>query len=164
MAMARASALSKSVEQTRAIALRLLARRDHTAAELIQKLQRRHCPPEAIESVIHELTRRDYLDDVRFATGFLRSRVNRGYAPRLIRRMLQQKGVSDASIERALTQTDMPPEDVLLRRLCTHRGYLSSEGDTSRLSSKERARVYRFLLRRGFSRATIYELLQHHEA
>lgn len=78
----------------RAAALRLLARREHSRAELARKLRQRDVPKDIIELVLDEYEREGWLSDERFADVYGRQRFDLGYGPLRIRSELQQRGVT----------------------------------------------------------------------
>ena len=154
------SCRTESLEKIQVVALRLLTVRDYAAAELAEKLRGKHYSHQLVDQVIQQLLSRNYLNDVRFATRVLHTRIKRGYAPALIQRMLENRGITRTCIDEALGQIDVPPESVLIRELCKQRRFLPPKPDLTRPQKKQHlARLYRFLIRRGFSRPAIYEFI-----
>ena len=152
-------AARRSALKRRAIAL--LARREHSRAELARKLlvaphpPRRRQPlpdeqppsprpsPALVESVLDELAELRLLSDRRMAESLVRSGASRFGSARLSQE-LQRKGldeqlVADALAPLAGTEQDRAQE-VWQRRF-----------GQPPINLKERARQYRFLLGRGFS-------------
>ncbi len=84
----------------------LLARREHTAAELQQKLQRKGVSESLAASVIGRLRDEGLQSDERFAEQFVRQRMARGQGPVKIRYELSQRGVGDSLIEQYLINDD----------------------------------------------------------
>lgn len=149
-----------SLARVEATALRMLTAREHGCAELAAKLRQHHYDSELIAVVIKRLRRQNYLNDVRFAEALLLSRARKGYAPRFAEKVLHDKGVAVAAIDKALAHADLPSETSLIHHLCDKRGYPSLNASlTRRERRKEFARIYRFLQRRGFSQASILEAL-----
>ncbi|MES1196012.1 MAG: regulatory protein RecX, partial [Steroidobacter sp.] len=66
-------------------AVRLLARREHAAAEIRQKLKFRGYDDNVTAEVIDDLLRQRLLSDERFAEMFIRSRAERGQGPARLR-------------------------------------------------------------------------------
>lgn len=89
-----ASVYATPSEEIRAIALRLLARREHSRQELVLKLRQRGFEPASIEPILDEYEERDWLSDQRFADMLVRQRHEAGYGPLKIRADLQQKGIT----------------------------------------------------------------------
>jgi len=132
-------------EQVRAVALRLLARREHSRLELQLKLRQRHFPQALIDMVLDEYEERGWLDDQRFGDVYARSRVDRGYGPLRIVAELQQRGVRRIpDCLQDMTEADWQRHALALRK---RRFGLTD----LRADPEERLRQARFLLRRGFS-------------
>lgn len=79
--------------------LRLLARREHSRRELLDKLLARGYPVAEADAVIAEMSNRDWQNDDRYAQAFVRQRIEKGYGPLRIRHELQQRGIVDADID-----------------------------------------------------------------
>jgi len=129
-------------------ALRLLARREHSRAELARKLARRAESPEALARLLDELAARKQLSDERYAEARAHQ-LARKYGAARIRHDLRSKGVDDAVAERASAGGELERARAILAR--KYRMPV-----TSRM---ERARRTRFLQSRGFSHDTIRTLL-----
>ncbi|MBW6390535.1 regulatory protein RecX [Billgrantia antri] len=128
-------------------AIRLLARREYSRAELAQRLASRAHPPEAIDACLDALAEDGLQSDARFAESFLRSRMMRGQGPLKVRGELERRGVERTLVATTLAAAEQDGEvdwfelaaEALSRRF-TH------PGD----SPRERARRERFLASRGF--------------
>lgn len=132
-------------------ALRLLARREHSRAELSRKLAPHAESPEALDAVLDDLAARDLLSDERYVDMRLRARQARLGDARLAYE-LRTQGVSAELIEAALAAGD--GEQVRAQRVWQHKfGSLASDAD-------ERARQARFLASRGFSTETIRRVVR----
>lgn len=140
-------------------ALRLLGRREHSRLELRRKLGRRDVTRAAIELVLDELAERELQSDERFARDYARSRVRRGYGPIRIRADLRSRGVEAGLGDRIVDALELDGEPVdwaaVARATCERRFGELSPGDT-----KERARRWRSLARRGFSAGQISSALE----
>ena len=137
--------------RTRAISL--LARREHSRAELSRKLTQRGAQKDALEVVLDELEAEGLLSEARFVEAFVRWRTQRGQGPVKIRAELSRRGIDDDLIERFLTRTaDSWLE--LLRSVRTRRFGEDSPGD-----KQSWARQARFLSSRGFPADLIYSAL-----
>lgn len=77
--------------------MRLLARREHTRAELRRKLLARAQEGEDVEGLLDELTRRGWLSDARFAEQAARAKAKR-FGPLKLAHYLKSRGVDDAAI------------------------------------------------------------------
>jgi regulatory protein len=135
----------------------LLARREHSRAELARKLLRRLGATESpvdVEAALDELQRRGLLSESRFAASLVRTR-----SPR----------IGDARLKYELRARGVPSE-VAAAALADLRGAGGSELARARDvwsrrfgavpdSAEERARQARFLQRRGFSADVIRKVL-----
>ncbi len=136
--------------KVRDCALRLLARRDHSAAELKRKLVQRGFSSDCCEVIITWLVEMGYLDDRRFAERWAEAALKTGRCFGLrLRLELQQRGVVAglaADVVEELTKDHN--ESLSLRALSEHRfpGF-----DPHTATDKEKRRIFGFLQRRGFS-------------
>lgn len=129
-------------------ALRLLARREHSRAELARKLSPHAESAAALEALLAELQSRKQLSDERFAES--RAHVlARKYGPARIRQDLKSKGVS-AELAQRVSRTD---------ELEHARAILQRRYPVAPLTRKERARRVRFLQGRGFSADIVHRLV-----
>lgn len=131
-------------------AVRLLARREHTRAELARKLAS-HGADEEIDTVLNELARSGLQSDVRFAESYLRSQAGRLGSVRL-RQTLRQKGVCAELVQ---TQIEDLPDELARAHAVWRKKFASTPAD-----AKEWARQARFLQGRGFSSEIIRKLLK----
>ena len=132
----------------KARALRLLARREHSCAELARKLAPHASSPEALRALLDELQARKQLSDERFAEARVRSLSSKFGAAR-IRHDLRSKGVAAALVE------GLPSGDELERA----RAILARKYRAPPASLEERAKRARFLQGRGFAFQVIHDLL-----
>lgn len=132
--------------RARSVALRLLARREHSRYELSLKLRQRQIDAEVIEAVLGEYEHQGWLDDHRFADVYARQRMDSGYGPLKILAELQQRGIKQHSPD---CLTEASDDDWCRRaiRLREKRFGLGSLDD----DLPEKLRQARFLNRRGFS-------------
>lgn len=138
-----------SVRSLRARALDLLARRDHSAAELRCKLGRRGESPEEIEALLRRLAEEGLLDEGRFARGYARRRAGRGFGKARILQELLERGVDRAQAETALEETELPDELDQALELARRR----------HASGRSQASIARFLQSRGFPHAVVQKTL-----
>ena len=133
-------------EQVLRRALGLLARREHSCAELIAKLVRAGHGRAEAECAVEDLGSRGLVCDSRFAEAFIRSRIERGGGPLRIRRDLEARGIEPPIIERLL-DPDGEEWEARARRVRDKRF-----GAALPAERNEAARQARFLLGRGFTR------------
>ncbi|MBO6849282.1 MAG: regulatory protein RecX, partial [Marinobacter sp.] len=79
--------------KARSVALRLLARREHSRLELSLKLRQRQIERAVIDRVLDDYEAEGWLNDDRFADVYARQRMDLGYGPLRILSELQQRGV-----------------------------------------------------------------------
>jgi len=127
----------------KARALRLLAQREHSRAELERKLGPHADTPEALTVVLDALQARGFIDEQRVVESFLSSRAGRWGAARL-RVALQAKGL-DA--ERVSEAVDSVRATELERARAVWQRKFGQPADDAR----GRARQMRFLAARGFA-------------
>lgn len=87
-------------------AIAFLARREHTAFELTQKLAKRGFDARAIQAVVLRLEEQGYLSLDRFLGEFLNERLGRCVGPLKITSQLRSRGVSDFEIQQAVKKRD----------------------------------------------------------
>lgn len=126
-------------------AMDLLARREHSYAELLRKLQQRGASREMAEIELDRLQEEGLLSDERFCEAYVHARSQRGYGPLRLREELRQRGVAEGLIERELqsAERDWPA----LARVAFAKRF--PEGPATDI--RERARQQRFMQYRGFS-------------
>jgi len=137
-------------------ALKLLARREHSQRELINKLKKKAFTLDQIKSLLESLKEEGLQSDQRFAEAFTKERIRMGYGPRVISMALQERGVTEALIDDSISvYSDVFWEEqleALWRRRFGNKPY---DKDLA-----EKARQYRFLSYRGFDSHQIYTLLK----
>lgn len=139
------------------VAIRILARRDHSCSELTQKLVARGFSKESVYQVICECQRRNYLDDAHYASSYARRLHNKGYGWRRIEQMLADKGLDRKLIHDSLADYWQERIQVQGCRQALRKKNPKRPGNES--FEKARAKIYRFLYQRGFSPAIILRVL-----
>lgn len=133
-------------------ALRFLAAREHSRAELQRKLAPHAESAEALDILLDELAEKKQLSDARFAEA--RSHLlSRKYGASRIAHDLRSRGVSDEEAQSALAAARAT--DLERAREVYHRKFRSPPS-----SREERARHMRFLQSRGFSFDVIKSVMQ----
>ena len=140
------------MSELRQKAVALLARREHTRAELSRKLAP-HGTDEEIDAVINQLQTSGLQSDARFAEAFLRAKAAR-FGPARLRQTLRQKGVDAEMASEQIAAAGLPDE------LDQARTVWSRKFGTVPADAKEWARQARFLQSRGFSSDAIRRLLK----
>lgn len=138
-------------------ALNLLARREHSALELRDKLARRGVDAELIGRLLAELAAAGLQSDARFAEAYANARADKGYGPLRLRAELAQRGVAERIISATLDEFDeLWPQ--ALARLARKRFGLDPGAGGPVPERHEQARQTRFLRQRGFTLAQISAL------
>ncbi|WP_051282940.1 regulatory protein RecX [Silanimonas lenta] len=141
-------------------ALRLLVRREHSAAELRRRLGGRGLAADELDTALETLQRQGFQDDARYAGALLRSRAAAGRGPLRIRAELRQNGVAAGHIEAAFAAAAAEGLDwqALAARVAARfiPGLRRARGPDAR---RERQRALAFLLRRGFPQALARQAL-----
>ncbi len=133
-------------------AIGLLARREHTRAELARKLSGLGTQEE-IATVLADMEASQLQSDNRTAENYLRSNASRLGASRL-RHSLKTRGVAPEVIEEQLAQADLPDE-IDRARAAWGRKFSAAPSNP-----KEWARQARFLQSRGFAGDIVRRLLK----
>ncbi len=134
--------------------MNLLARREHSLAELRLKLRRRFPDEMAVETELQKLVAEKLQSDARYAESFARQRATRGYGPLRVRQEMRDKGLSDQAVSAALEVLALDwaalAAQVLRKKF----------GPRDCADIKEKARRVRFMQYRGFSTEHYQSLLQ----
>ena len=141
------------------VALDLLSRRDRSEAELRKKLLSKEIPLQEVDTVVARLKELNYLDDRLLAMRLASSAVTagRGYGLRLALD-LARKGIPRPIADETLTEiTELHDERELVRELLG-RKFPTFAPDVA--DNREKMRIMNFLLRRGFSRSTVFEAMR----
>jgi len=145
-------------DDTYLAALKMLARRELSEAQLHQRLIRREHDPEAIEAALARLRAERSLDDERVAGAIARSETGLKKRGRYrVLRRIEAAGIAPAIARRAVDETfatidaDALMSEALARRL---RGKARIEDD------KAFNRLYRYLVAQGFEPDRVMALLR----
>ncbi len=149
--MARRTVLSAAEK-----ALRLLAVRPHSEAELRRKLFRSGFPPDEIDTVIADCLKRGYLNDQLLAGDSAQMLNQRGCGARLIRQKLRQRGIAPETAAAAAEANAANEEPAA--RMALEFKLRMLRGEKNPRKKKEKA--FRFLLSRGFASGLALKLLQ----
>lgn len=129
----------------RAYAMGLLARRERSCAELVQRLTARGYAPRLTAAVVAGLAGEGLVSDQRYATERVRVRAEQGVGPLRIHSELRERGLASETIAAALDVTDPLWAERASRARRKRFGAALPQDRT------ERARQARFLQGRGFS-------------
>ena len=135
--------------------LALLARREHSQKELLNKLLVKGLVKHDILAVIDELALQGWQSDSRYAESYARHRIHKGYGPLWIAYELRKNGVEAVNLDDIVQQT-AGSWMALLEQV-----YSKKYGHDSVLDRNEWAKRTRFLIQRGFSGTMISALFDH---
>ena len=136
--------------------VRLLSRREHSAQELRLKLKQRGFSNDAIQDALMLCETKRLQSDARFAEMLYRSKLQRGYGPRVIRQLLKQAGVAEAVIEATFEEMALEVNwqaEVL-------RVWQKKYGNKADISPLAQQKQRQFLIYRGFPEATIKQFFK----
>ncbi len=133
-------------------ALAMLARREHTRAEMTRKLSPHAESPEQIEHLLNALAARGWLSETRFAESRANT-LSRKFGSRKIEYDLKSRGVSAEVVEQTLQSTRS--QELENCRTAWQRKFEALPQDAT-----ERGRQMRFLAGRGFSADAVRSVLK----
>lgn len=148
-------AISSDLKQIKESGLRLLARREHSQKELLNKLLLRGFGKDEILVVIDEFALQGWQSDSRYAESYARSRIQKGYGPAWISYELKKKGIEAVDLEDLVCKTAGSWLELL------EQIYTKKYGHDLRIDLNEWAKRSRFLMQRGFSGTMISALFDH---
>ena len=137
----------------RAVAIRLLARREYSRAELAACLRKRSVEPDAIDRTLDALVAQGYLSDARYAQVVVAGRSGR-FSRRAIAHAITEKRVTPEAAQAALAPLAERDEQADAHALWERRF-----GEPPR-DEREKARHVRFLLSRGYSMSLALRVLR----
>jgi regulatory protein len=142
---AAAKAAQADERAVRTAALALLAGRDFTRHELVERLSRRGYQLALVQSAVATLVAENLLRDERYVELFVDQHSRRGHGPMRIRQDLRQRGIESDAIDTALATGDVDWTESA--RAARRRRF----GTALPADRRERAKQARFLQYRGFS-------------
>jgi regulatory protein len=137
-------------------ALKLLARREHSRAELARKLAIHAGEPAEVERVLDDFERRGWLSEHRVVEQLVHARRSR-YGARRIEHDLRGKGVSEEAVLAALA--GLKAGELEAAREVWRRKF----GGKPPRAPADRARQVRFLQGRGFGLEVIFKVMKGEE-
>jgi len=144
-------------EKAFAYAIKLLARRDRSIAEIERKLADRGFPSDVAGGVVARLSGSGYLDDRRFAARWAEWAVTngKGYGPRLCHELIRRGVSREIALETVSGITASYDEQETVSALIARKfaGF-----DPESASPRERKRVLDYLQRRGYSAAAVFRV------
>jgi regulatory protein len=128
-------------------ALRQLARRELSEAQLRQRLSRRGLLPDDIDSAISRLLQDGSLDDARVAGAIARTQLSiKKRGARRVQREIEAAGIASALAERAVAEVygEVDADALMAAAIDRRLGTRSLDDD------REMARIFRYLVGQGF--------------
>ncbi len=149
-----ASAFRHELSRAHTKALELLARREHTAQEIMRKLEQRGYRPEVISECVIKLKDDNSIDETRFAAYYIESRLRRSPRGRpAVVAELVQRGIDRALAENAVDSYEAEHPGAFAEAL--HRALRKVGRDTT---SPEK--IARRLARRGFAAGEVRRAIE----
>ncbi len=138
---------------TREKALELLSRREHGEYELYSKLLQKGFDKEIIQQVLTQLKKENLLSDYRYASSLIRSRQKSNpEGVGMLRLRLRSKRVNPEAIERAIEEWSSDDDNYNLAIKRAVEKYLRK--------NRDREKLLLALMKKGFSRRELLEVLQ----
>jgi regulatory protein len=133
--------------------MHLLEKMDRTEQQLKTKLREAGYASEAIEEAISYVKSYHYIDDERYARTYIRIHQQSKSKQRLKMDLLK-KGIDKEVIDLALEEEFEQSEEEMILQLLKKKHY-----DPSTADQKERNKMYRFLMQRGFRSSDISHVI-----
>lgn len=134
-------------------AMHLLEKTDRTEQQLRKKLLEGGYPEELAEQAVTYVKSYHYIDDERYARTFVRLNQDRRSAGRMKMDLLA-KGIPADIIETALAQENETQPEALIQKWMEKKNF-----DPGTATRQETAKMYQFLLRKGFGSNEIMHVL-----
>jgi regulatory protein len=134
-------------------ALKLLARREHSARELKRKLAARGIAGDEAAAAVEHAIAEDWQSDARYAAMLVRTRVAGGYGPVRIEAELEVAGVPADQVRAALDEAAVDWRALAIEVHAKKFGRLPK-------NPAERAKQYRYLQGRGFDAGQVSAALK----
>jgi regulatory protein len=150
--MAWANLMVRTEPSLRARAMRLLARREHSRAELKRKLMAHAGEGDDLDALLDDLVKRGWLSDARFAEQSIRAKARR-FGPLKLTQQLRSRGVDEEAIAAGFRSAAADGASNL-------ESVWRSRFRALPADERERARQARFLQGRGFLLEEILRFLR----
>jgi regulatory protein len=141
----------------RVAALKMLARRELSEAQVRQRLARRGYDASEIETAVERLKADRSIDDQRVAGAIARTEVSiKRRGKRRVVQQIQQAGISRSAARQAADETfEEMNEETLLSSALNRR----LKSDRTIVDEREFQRLYRYLIRQGFDADDVFKAL-----
>lgn len=126
-------------------AMHLLEKMDRTYKEIELKLKQNGYPKEAIDMAIEYVASYNYINDERYARSYVRNYKDYRSKNRIMQD-LYNKGIDKELINNALEEEYTTDENELVQMYIRKRNY-----NTENATDKDKSKMYRFLMGKGFT-------------
>lgn len=142
-------------------ALRALAARAYSVAELRDRLNRRAANPEDVGAVLDRLRQYGYINDRKLAEAFASARLaNQGFGKARVVRDLRKRRVAREVAERAAAEAYRGADEIALIEAFLRRKYRSRPLELLLADARNLASVYRRLRSAGFTASNSIAVLR----
>jgi len=135
---------------------RLLKVRQRSAKELRDRLKLKGFAAEVIEEVLVCLVQTGLVDDEAFARAWVEARIRKPLGVHRLYAELAVKGIDKQIIERVLEEHNNPQQEVQAIRQLLEKKKTQLRGLDKK---KMKERLWGFFLRKGFSKDTVFDIL-----
>ena len=139
-------------------AMNLLQKKSFAEGELVRKLSDGGYPEEVVDKAIEYVKSYGYIDDVRYASDYIRYHSSQGRGKNRIRMDLRAKGISDDSFEKAWDENAelglIPGADEEIAKL------LEKKHFNPDMERSDKDKIAAFIMRRGFSAEDIFRVMR----
>ena len=139
-------------------AMNLLQKKSFAEGELARKLSDGGYPEEVVDKAIEYVKSFGYIDDVRYASDYIRYHSSQGRGKNRIRMDLKAKGISDDSFEKAWDETAelglIPGVEDEIAKL------LEKKHFDPEMERSDKDKIAAFIMRRGFSAEDIFRVMR----
>lgn len=145
-------------EKAKNYAFRLFKFRLRSEEELRQRLKNREFAPLIIEELINYFKKNNFLNDEEFALCWASSRIKKPFGVKRIAYELKQKGINSKIINKTIENIKSRHNEYALAKQLINTKIKKIKQNQDPFKTK--ARLYNFLLRRGFSSDVAAEIIQ----
>lgn len=143
-------------------AMNLLQKKSFAEGELVRKLSDGGYPEEVVDKAMEYVKSFGYIDDVRYASDYIRYHSSQGRGKNRIRMDLRAKGISDESFEKAWDENTelglIPGADEEIAKLLEKKHF---DPDMERA---DKDKIAAFIMRRGFSAEDIFRAMKYYNS
>ena len=154
---AKSLASLNNAEIARAYAFLLLKFRLRSENELKLRLRQKGFSEELSQDTVNFLKDKEFIDDRVFARGWVAARLKRPFGLRKIRQELVQKGLDQEIIENSLSQVKEDYNESQIVSQLAQQRFSKLKGIEP---LKAKARVYAYLIRRGFASDIVSDIVK----